>query len=84
MNTVDLFGDPVRKQLQRGAYAGHPGMGPKGETCGTCTHSYASITRSGRRYYKCAHVVATSGPGTDIRLRTPACERWEPTPPEAA
>lgn len=60
------------------AYAAKPGSGPDGERCGTCAHAVAR--EFGRRYWKCALVPATKGPGTDIRLKTPACKKWEAKP----
>ncbi len=47
-------------------------------TCGDCVHNLDH--RGGRRTYKkCALVPVTSGPGTDIRSKWPACHRWEPS-----
>lgn len=61
------------KTKQRG-YARPPGTGPAGETCGSCKWA----CRFGR-YAKCGVMqpVWTGGPGTDILLRSPACEKWE-------
>lgn len=59
----------------RGGYAAHPGTGPEGETCGSCRH--VTGHRRSRTYYKCGLVQMTFGPGTDIRLKSPACWRWE-------
>lgn len=55
-------------------YAGLPGRGPEGETCGSCKH----IVRT-RKYRKCGLMRPrwTNGPSTDILARTPACSRWE-------
>ena len=60
------------------AYGGPPGSGPAGKTCKDCVH--AEGWGANRTYWKCALVKHTSGPGTDIRLRTPACNRFEPEP----
>lgn len=60
-----------------GGYYGMPGAGPVGESCGTCGHCYYIRRRNPRRYYKCNLLKPTSGPGTDIRLKTPACQYWE-------
>jgi hypothetical protein len=46
-----------------------------GETCGSCAH--LQVHQHSRRYYKCGLVANTGGPGTDIRLRWPACTLWE-------
>ena len=71
---ADLFGEDARQLKGRG-YAGHPGAGPAGQTCGTCVH----FLRSGRGYHKCSHPHAlnSNGPGTDILVSAPACEHWE-------
>ena len=55
-------------------YAAKPGSGPAGETCRGCAHA---VNRDG--YWKCVLLRArwTSGPGSDIRLKSPACARWE-------
>lgn len=73
----DLFGEPVRDPVRMnwGAYPYKPGSGPASETCRTCDNCRATGYRS-RTYYKCALVVPTAGPGTDIRLKTPACRAW--------
>lgn len=56
-------------------YAGTPGTGPVGETCGTCDNL---VVRSfAKRYFKCALVGATGNPATDIRKKSPACAHWE-------
>ena len=73
----DLFGDPVREPVKNTRPAGYrsfPGTGPAGETCGSCAHACRF-----RRWAKCALMRAkwTGGPKTDIRLRTPACDKWE-------
>lgn len=57
------------------AYAAKPGTGPDGEICRTCSHSYAR--RFSKNYWKCGLVPATGGQGTDIRLKSPACSKWE-------
>ena len=82
--TRDLFGNEVpeaRKvnEIVRG-YASQPGLGPAGETCRTCTNATLHTIPSGKRFWKCALVTPTGGPGTDIRLKSPACRRWERTP----
>lgn len=84
----DLFGNPPthaeavratskahRKPTEPRGYADVPGTGPAGETCGSCRH----IHGTGGKYLKCKLRQAgwTSGPGTDIRARSPACKKWE-------
>ena len=80
--SVDLFDAPVvpPKPKVCGGYASPPGHGPAGETCGTCAHSRCSVIPSGRRFWKCNLRRPTGGPGTDIRLKSPACRRWERQP----
>ena len=53
-----------------------PGTGPAGETCRTCR--FAVARRFSKTYWKCRlHPQWTGGPGTDIRLKSPACQGWE-------
>lgn len=68
---------PYNKDTPRG-YAAKPGSGPAGETCRTCQHS-CPIRHHDRNYWKCAHLRPnwTHGPGTDIRLKSPACTYWQ-------
>lgn len=84
MTDVDLFGQPVtpprKTPLPRG-HAAPPGSGPAGETCKSCAHARA--TGGGNRtYWKCglARRAWTGGPGSDIRLKDPACRLWEGKP----
>jgi hypothetical protein len=74
--TADMLGDPLRPKLGIG-YAGSPGKGPDGETCGTCIHSQRHGS-STRYYYKCHHELAyrSSSVASDIKLHTFACEHW--------
>lgn len=65
-----------KKKVRARATPADPGSGPAGETCRSCKH----IRRTegfARTYVKCALVKPSRGPGTDIRVRTPACARWE-------
>lgn len=57
-------------------YAARPGTGPPGETCRSCRYS-APHGHGTRTFWKCDLVRPTSGPGTDIRLKSPACARWQ-------
>lgn len=52
--------------------ATHPDVG----TCGDCARAVAH-TRN-RTWWKCELVPITFGPGTDIRLKWPACDRHDP------
>lgn len=86
---TDLFGLPIATDQitakrprpgrpWRGGYAAHPGSGPANETCGSCAHRVRSMLRSGRVFQKCALMkhAWTSGPGSDIKCKTTACNRW--------
>lgn len=58
-------------------YAGLPGTGPAGETCGSCKHLFRN--RRAKTYLKCALAQWkwTGGRKSDILARSPACEKWE-------
>lgn len=58
-------------------YADAPGTGPAGETCGTCKHKARRVYS--KTYHKCRLMQAiwTHGAATDIRVRSPACSKWE-------
>ena len=75
--TADLFGDPPQLKLGIG-YAGNPGKGPAGETCGSCRHARRHGLSS-RRYYKCHHERAyrSSSVASDIKATMLACEYWQ-------
>lgn len=48
----------------------------EGKTCGTC----ANCVHTGRKshgYYRCKLTKWTHGPGSDWRLKWPACKKWE-------
>lgn len=68
------------KEVCRGYYA-PPGTGPAGETCRSCRHT--DYVQYAKRFWKCARRSAswTHGPGTDIRLKSPACKGWEAKDP---
>jgi len=88
MTQVTLFGVPAEhpnaerpKHLPakwKGAYIAQPGTGPENETCWTCQH-YVRKTHNGRAYLKCFLMrnVWTHGHGSDIRAKSPACNKWE-------
>lgn len=87
-------GEPPRKKRAhweggKGGYAAEPGTGPKVETCGSCQHH--RVRSLSRDYHKCAIGRNSGGPGSDIRIRAPACKHWvvkidgqerEKTPPD--
>lgn len=89
LKQFELFGDPPQrlpsklsvKNKPKGYFAA-PGSGPKGETCGSCAHSYSTKSGSGRSFRKCELVRHTFGPGTDIVLKTAACQGWKQKPKE--
>ena len=72
----DLFGQEIKSEPKRAGqpkgYAAAPGTGPDGQFCRTCAHAW-----SRGRYWKCDLVNPTRGPGTDIRLKSPACRFWD-------
>jgi hypothetical protein len=75
----DLFGAEIlagkAKQGHPRGYRAAPGSGPAGQTCKTCTAAYRRQGGS-KAFWKCSLVNATAGPGTDIRLKSPACRFW--------
>jgi hypothetical protein len=69
---------PEKAKGQPKGYARPPGTGPQGETCASCAH--CCYVRGGTKAYPKCGVIRhhwTHGPGTDIRMRSPACELWE-------
>lgn len=58
-----------------------PGTGPQGETCRTCIHA-AKIQYHDNAYHKCDLMknLWTHGPGSDIKLKWEACDKWEARP----
>lgn len=72
--TRDLFGDEIREPVKTRVkgYASRPGSGPAGETCRSCARK-SRVTG----YWKCSLLKPTAGPGTDIRLKSPACAYWK-------
>lgn len=84
---IDLFGEKVierisearRKPTQPKGYAAPPGTGPTGERCRTCAHKRSTGSMCARVYWKCGLMehAWTGGPGSDIRMRSPACRMWK-------
>lgn len=66
-----------RRHVLRGRHPTGRALGPEGETCGGCAHR--RVMQWSRSYSKCVLDRAkwTKGPGSDIKVRWPACERWE-------
>lgn len=90
MTHIDLFGlpcssadvnrDPAKVSGTRRLARASDMPGPDGEKCRSCQHAIGrQRTPGGKVYYKCgiARHEATNGPGTDIRLKDPACARFE-------
>jgi hypothetical protein len=50
---------------------------PAGETCGSCKFKFAHWSNPEKKFFKCEKVKQTRGPGSDIRLKWPACVLWE-------
>lgn len=55
------------------------GGGPDGATCGGCAHLFRKQHNAGE-YLKCSKHGDTAGPGTDMRLKWPACGLYTPRP----
>lgn len=51
------------------------GLGPTGKTCKTCKHRFGN-TRN-KTWYKCEKWHISSSIATDIRLKWPACGKYE-------
>jgi hypothetical protein len=84
MPETDLFGEEIsheaeirewkKKQLKANPLLRVFGTTP-GEKCMDCIHLYAH--RCSKTYYKCDLRPFTFGPGTDHRVRWPACGKFE-------
>ena len=80
---ISLFGDeipnvaPKPQTAKKGGHYAAPGTGPEGESCGTCRYAVRRKLSS-KSVYKCelARRCWTHGPGSDIRLKDPACGGW--------
>lgn len=46
--------------------------------CGNCQHLYEH--RVGGTYFKCTAHTMTHGPGSDVRKKWPACDKWVDDP----
>lgn len=81
--TIAVGGKPRGKHyVEPRGYAGTPGTGPEGMTCRQCKHYVTLVIQSGRTFPKCILNKAkwTGGRGSDIRISTPACARFEQKP----
>ncbi len=54
----------------------HLRKGPEDKRCKDCAHHYTN--EFANVYHKCDQVPETRGPGTDIRIKWQACERFVP------
>lgn len=71
----------VRSSRQLAAMWEKFGPGPAGAKCKDCVALRGYSTRSGQRtYYKCGVYGVSSGPGTDWRMKWPACGYFEQKP----
>ena len=88
---LDLFGEEIigpvgplppsvkgKRKTKLNGYAAPPGSGPKGERCNTCIN-FVRHGGHARHYLKCLLMRPswTSGPGTDILAKSPACLHWK-------
>ena len=64
-------------RVRKRGHADHPGTGPEGETCGSCTH--IAKRHLAKTYTKCGLTKATwtGGGGSDVRNKDAACSRWQ-------
>lgn len=70
----------ARERERKRRQAGNPliavhGQGPDGAICRDCAHLYTK--KYAGTYHKCDLRADTNGPGTDHRVRWPACGRYE-------
>jgi hypothetical protein len=71
----DMFGMEIEEAPVKGGYAAHPGSGPQDRTCGDCKY-FEEVFYHNKKYFKCALVKWTHGPGTDIRKNWQACRKF--------
>jgi len=78
---LTLFGSAEHAEFRARAEAqlNHPsrmirrnGFGPTGATCGICAHLRRKL-----RWYKCALLGNSNCTATDVRLKWPACGKFE-------
>lgn len=68
-----------RKQWGRLARGLHPfgmNLAYNGKKCGDCASAEGHGLNM-KKWYKCARMVNSGGPGTDLLVRWPACELFE-------
>jgi len=71
-----IDGHGLVERVRNRGYAATPGTGPAGEKCHSCAHSYF-VQPSVKRFYKCRLTRFTNGSASDIKIKSPACRRWE-------
>ena len=65
-----------KKAAGAAGYYCTPGTGPAGKLCKHCRH-FSRIEHHDKKYFKCAMVTETRGPGSDIRASSPACAGFQ-------
>ncbi len=58
-------------------YAGRPGTGPAGQTCGSCAFLRSTDPQGRGRHPKCGKFPYTAGDATTIKKRSPACHLFQ-------
>src|SRR3990167_6921403 len=61
-------------RIARGVHPNGYALLKNGESCGSCANAHKK--QINRTFWKCKIMKNTNGPGTDIRLKWPACQRW--------
>lgn len=72
---VKVIGKRLVGKFKTNPMLGEFGPGPDKALCQTCKHLV--YNQCSKRYYKCALRGITGGPGTDHRVRWPACAKYE-------
>lgn len=77
----DLFGEEPAKIKNPRAYAGTPGLGPPGKTCGDCRYR-VQVLYHARKYPKCEKNRGSwsHASSTDCHRGTLACQHFEEKP----
>lgn len=68
-------GKPVVRTVRHKPWWMLIGNGPEGATCKTC--KFLRRVVHAKTYLKCGKQTITSGPGTDIHAKDPACRLYE-------
>jgi hypothetical protein len=74
---------PKRKPTVKNGYAAQPGTGPADKRCADCKHKRSMGNYGSKSWIKCElrRATWTSGEGTDILARSPACSKFEQIEP---